>query len=150
MKRERRNFLVVSLIFGLLLGCGELAQEVVEDPGIEIVKKSSCGVGNATMEEYCNEVVGVNGQVKWTGVRASAIPDENWKQKKNPYKNNPDVSLVVVEMKKVTKKGNEKTAVLGYAVNTKSKVKELIQLEIDGKPQSILLGLIELGIMSTE
>ena len=53
-------------------------------------------------------------------------------------------------MKKMTKKGNEKGAVLGYAVNTKSKVKELIQFEIDGKPQSILLGLIELGIMSME
>jgi hypothetical protein len=89
----------------------------VEDPGVEIVKKSSCGVGNATMGEYCNEVAGVNGKVKWTGVQASNILDENWKQKKTPYKNNPDVSLVVIEMKKITKKGNEKTAVLGYAVN---------------------------------
>jgi hypothetical protein len=88
--------------------------------------------------------------VKWTGVKASTIPDENWKQKKNPYKNNSDISFVVIEMEKVTKKGNEKTAVLGYAVNTKSKVKELIQFGIDGKPQSPLLGLIELGIMSME
>lgn len=145
-----RRFFVISLVFGLLIGCGELAQKVVEDPAVEIVKKSGCGFGNATMEEYCNQVAGVNGQVKWSGVKASTIPEEYWKQKKNPYKNNPDVSLVVIEMKKVTKKGNEKTAVLGYAVNTKSKVKELIQLEIDGKPQSILLGLIELGIMSME
>jgi hypothetical protein len=88
--------------------------------------------------------------VKWTGVKASTIPDENWKQKKNPYKNNSDISFVVIEMEKVTKKGNEKTAVLGYAVNTKSKVKELIQFGIDGKPQPPLLGLIELGIMSME
>jgi hypothetical protein len=145
-----KNFFIFSLVLGLLIGCGELAQKVVEDPGIEIVKKSSCGFGNATMEDYCNEVAGVNGQVKWSGVKASTIPEENWKPMKNPYKNNPDVSLVVIEMKKVTKKGNEKTAVLGYAVNTKSKVKELIQLEIDGKPQSILLGLMELGIMSME
>ena len=145
-----KNFFIISLVLGLLIGCGELAQKVVEDPGIEIVKKSSCGFGNATMEDYCNEVAGVNGQVKWSGVKASTIPEKNWKQKKNPYKNNPDVSLVVIEMKKVTKKGNEKTAVLGYAVNTKSKAKELIQLEIDGKPQSILLGLMELGIMSIE
>jgi len=145
-----KSFILTALVVGLLIGCGELAQKVAEDPGIEIVKKSSCGFGNATMEEYCNEVVGVNGQVKWSGVKASTIPGENWRQKKNPYKNSPDVSLVVIEMKKVTKKGNEKTAVLGYAVNTKSKVKELIQFEIDGKPQSILLGLIELGIMSME
>jgi hypothetical protein len=102
------------------------------------------------MEEYCNEVVGVNGKVKWTGVRASAIPDENWKEKKNPYRNNPDIGLVVIEMKKMTKKGNEKRAVLGYAVNTKMKVFELFQFEIDGKAQSILMGLIELGIMSIE
>lgn len=145
-----RNLIVTALVLGLLIGCGELAQKVTEDPGIEIVKKSSCGFGNATMEDYCNEVAGVNGHVKWSGVKASTIPEENWNQKINPYKNNPDVSLVVIEMKKVTKKGNEKTAVLGYAVNTKSKVKELIQLEIDGKPQSILLGLMELGIMSME
>jgi hypothetical protein len=46
-----------------------------------------------------------NGQVNWTGVKASAIPEENWKGKKNPYKNNPDISLVVIKMKKVTKKG---------------------------------------------
>ena len=145
-----KKFFIISLVLALLVGCGDLAQKIVEDPGVEIVKKSSCGFGNATMEEYCNEVAGVNGKVKWSGVKASTIPEENWKQKKNPYKNNPDVSLVVIEMKKVTKKGIEKTALLGYAVNTKSKVKELIQFEIDGKPQSILLGLMELGIMSME
>lgn len=145
-----KSLIVTGLVLGLLIGCGELAQKVTEDPGVEIVKKSSCRVGNATMEEYCNEVAGVNGKVKWSGVKASNIPDENWKQKKNPYKNNPDVSLVVIEMQKITKKGNEKTALLGYAVNTKSKVKELVQFEIDGKPQSILFGLIELGIMSME
>jgi hypothetical protein len=93
--------------------------------------------------------VGVNGQVKWTGMEASSISDENWKDKINPYKNNPDISLVV-EMEKTTKKGSEKKATLGYAVNTKMKVFELFQFEIDGKAQSILTGLIELGIMSLE
>jgi hypothetical protein len=48
-------------------------------------------------------------------------------------------------VKKIAQKGNEKIEVLEYAVNRKSKVKELIQFEIDGKAQSILLGLIELG-----
>jgi hypothetical protein len=139
---------LLALILSLLFGCS--SGGLLEDPAVEILKKSSCGIGNATIEDYCNQVVGVNGQVKWIGMKASSISDENWKDKINPYKNNPDISLVFVEMKKMTKKGSEKKATLGYAVNTKTRVFELFQFEVDGKPQSILLGLIELGIMSME
>jgi len=114
------SILVVALLF--VLGC---SSGVFEDAAIGIVKKQDGGVFK-TVDNLMKQVAGPNGDLKWSSFKAYK------------YKDNPDVSIVQVDIRKVLDSGKETQVCVQFTVNTKTEACRMSAFELDGKPQSLL------------
>jgi hypothetical protein len=126
--------LILSIVFGCSSG------GFLEDPAIGIIKRADAGVFK-TVDNLMKQIAGPNGDVKWSSFKASKLQDEAFRPNgKNPFKNNPDVSIVQVDVKKVLTDEKEKKVLMQFAVNTKTEAYQIFGFQIDGEPQSLLFG----------
>lgn len=117
------------LILGLgLLGCqsgqGTLTSKQStpspEDSGVAIVKRTLMTDGY--WGDFCNQAAGVDGKAEWSeGV--------------TNYKDNPDLSIVVVRVERNKTEEYSKAGVV-FVVNKKTKNVEIIHTEINGKAEA--------------
>ena len=119
---------MVILILGLgLLGCqsgqGTLTSRQstpsLEDAGVSIVKRTLMTDGY--WEDFCNRAAGTDGKAEWSEGVAQ-------------YKDNPDLSIVVVRVEKNKTEEYNKAGVV-FVVNKKTKNVEIIHTEINGKAE---------------
>ena len=129
---------LVILFFVLALGCSG----VFEDRAIEIVKKGDGGAFK-TVDNLMKQVAGPNGDLKWSSFKSS---NANFKGN-NPYKDNPDVSIVQVDIKKVLDNGREKKVRIQFTVNTRTEACRMSAFELDGQPQSLFAGSLALMLL---
>jgi hypothetical protein len=129
---KKMTYWMVILILGLgLLGCesgrGTLnsgqSTPPLEDPGVAIVKRTLMTDGY--WEDFCNRAAGVDGKAEW------AVGVAN-------YKDNPDLSIVVVRVEK-NKTGEYSKAGVVFVVDKKTKNVEVIHTELDGKAEAPLI-----------
>ena len=131
------------LILGLgLLGCvngqGTLTSGQFtpppEDSGVAICKRTL--MTNGYWEDFCNRAAGVDGKAEWAEDVAN-------------YKDNPDLSIVVVRVEK-NKTGEYSKAGVVFVVNKKTKNVEVIHTELDGKAEARLITLASMELMALQ
>ena len=88
-------------------------------------------------------VAGPNGDLKWSSFKASNADFKG----KNPYKDNPDVNIVQVDIKKVLDNGREKKVRIQFTVNTRTEACRMSAFELDGEQQSLLAGSFALMLL---
>jgi hypothetical protein len=143
LEGEKMAYWMVILILGLgLLGCesghGNLTSgqstPPLEDPSVAIVKKTLMTDGY--WEDFCNRAAGVDGKAEW----AEGV---------TKYKDNPDLSIVVVRVEKNKTEEYSKAGVV-FVVNKKTKNVEVIHTEIDGKAEVPLITVASMERMALQ
>jgi hypothetical protein len=135
----KKIMMVLVFCFLFLLSCSG----IFEDPAIGIVKKGDGGVFK-TVDNLLKQVAGPNGDLKWSSFKASKAVFKNGN---NPYKDNPDVSIVQVDIRKVLDDGKEKKVQIQFTVNTKTEACRMSAFELDGEPQSLFAGSLALMLL---
>ena len=87
-------------------------------------------------EDFCNRAAGVDGKAEWAEDVAN-------------YKDNPDLSIVVVRVEK-NKTGEYSKAGVVFVVNKKTKNVEVIHTELDGKAEARLITLASMELMALQ
>ena len=143
---KKMTYWMVILILGLgLLGCqsgqGTLTSgrstPSPEDSGVSIVKRTLMTDGY--WEDFCNRAAGVDGKAEWSEGVAQ-------------YKDDPDLSIVVVRVEKNKTEEYSKAGVV-FVVNKKTKNVEVIHTEVDGKgeiPRVTLASMERMALQSSK
>jgi hypothetical protein len=140
---KKMTYWMVMLIFGLgLLGCGSGQGTLTsgqstpspEDSGVSIVKRTLMTDGY--WEDFCNRAAGVDGRTEWSEGVAQ-------------YKDDPDLSIVVVRVEK-SKTGEDSKVGVVFVVNKKTKNVEVIHTEVDGKAEVPLVTLASMQRMASQ
>ena len=143
---KKMTFWMVILILGLgLLGCqsgqGALTSKKSmlsrEDSSISIVKRTLMTDGY--WGDFCNRAAGVDGKAEWSEGVAQ-------------YKDDPDLSIVVVRVEKNKTEEYSKAGVV-FVVNKKTKNVEVIHTEVDGKgeiPRVTLASMERMALQSSK
>jgi hypothetical protein len=140
---KKMTYWIVIMILGLgLLGCqsgqGTLTSRQSmtdrEDSSISIVKRTVMTDGY--WEDFCNRAAGVGGKAEWSeGV--------------TQYKDNPDLSIVVVRVEKNKTEEYNKAGVV-FVVNKKTKNVEVIHTEVNGKAEAPRVTLASMERMASK
>jgi hypothetical protein len=140
---KKMTYWIIMLILGLgLLGCqsgqGTLTSRQStpyrEDSGVSIVKRTL--MTNGYWEDFCDRAAGVDGKAEWSEGVAQ-------------YKDNPDLSIVVVRIEKNKTEEYSKAGVV-FVVNKKTKNVEVIHTEVDGKAEVPLVTLASMERMASQ
>jgi hypothetical protein len=126
---KKLTYWMLILILGLgLLGCGSGQGTLtsgqstlsIENSGVSIVKRTLMTDGY--WEDFCNRAAGVDGKAEWSESVAQ-------------YKDNPELSIVVVRVEKNKTEEYSKAGVV-FVVNKKTKNVEIIHTEVNGKAEA--------------
>ena len=119
------------LVAGFVAGCDRYASDIVA------VKQAS-SLGDSTNEELCKELAGARGHFEWLGGRSET------------YADNPDIVLVTCKVDRTTSSGAKREVRLEFLHNRQTEKVALDRVLIDGQPQSIISGMLNLLLMQLE
>ena len=129
-------FRALRLMTVLLVVAGLAACDSYEDD-IAAVKAAKTTPG-ASNEDFANQLAGARGKVTWS----AETPDA--------YQDNPDIVLVTATIEKTTTSGAKRTVVLEYLNNRQTKKVALERVLVDGQPQGLVSGMLNLLLMQLE
>lgn len=131
MAQMLRLVLAAALAGGLLAAC-----ERYEDD-IAAVKAAETTPGTSN-EDLANQIAGARGKVEWTAGKAAA------------YRDNPDIVLVAATIEKTTRSGAKRTVVLEWLNNRQTRQVALERILLDGQPQGLVSGALNLLLLQLE
>jgi hypothetical protein len=123
--------LAVFLAAGLLAGCDRYAEDIVK-------VQQATSLGDSTNEELCKELAGARGRFEWTA------------GKSDTYADNPDIVLVTCKVDRTTSSGAKREVRLEFLHNRQTEKVALDRVLIDGQPQNIISGMLNLLLMQLE
>lgn len=130
MKRQSRRFVLVLACLGGLAACSDYGEDV------DAVKAAD--TGGMTNEALAARLAGGKGSVEWSGREAEQYPD------------NSSIVLVEATIEKTTRDGAARTIVLQYTRNRADGRVALFDVVVDGKPQGLLGGSVQLLLLQFE
>lgn len=126
----------VRLMAVILVVAGLAACDSYEDD-IAAVKAAETTPG-ATNEAFANQLAGARGKVTWSAERPEA------------YRDNPNIVLVTATIDKTTRSGQKRTIVLEYLNNRQTRKVALERALVDGEPQGLVSGMLNLLLLQLE
>jgi hypothetical protein len=127
------RFLIILLLATLpLAGCDSYSKD------IDAVRQSRTLFDDRTNDELAREIAGARGKVEWSAGR----PDK--------YKDNEHIVGVDATIDKTTRAGAKRVVVLHYIHNRQTQQIAFDGLEIDGRPQDLIGGALNLLLMQLE
>jgi hypothetical protein len=130
MVRAFRLLAVILMVAGLA-ACDSY------DDDIAAVKAAETTPG-ATNEAFANQLAGARGQVAWSAEKPEA------------YRDNPNIVLVRATIDKATRSGQKRTIVLEYLNNRQTRQVALERVLVDGEPQGLVSGMLNLLLLQLE
>lgn len=130
MGRACRIFAALLLVVGLA-ACDSYKDDIAA------VKAAETMPGQ-TNEEFVNQIAGARGKVEWTAEKPTA------------YKDNPHIILVRATIDRTTRAGVERKIVVEYINNRQTGKVALERVLVDGQPQNLVSGLLNLLLMQLE
>lgn len=127
---------LLRLLLVVALAAGVAACDSYEDD-IAAVKAAETTSGT-TNEDFANQLAGARGKVTWTAGKPEA------------YKDNPDIVMVTATIEKTTTSGAKRVVVLEYLNNRQTKKVALERVLVDGQPQGLVSGMLNLLLMQLE
>lgn len=119
------------LAAGLIAGCDRYAEDIVK-------VRQATSLGDGTNEELCTEIAGARGHFEWLAGRSET------------YADNPDIVLVTCKVDRTTSAGAKREVRLEFLHNRQTDKVALDRVLIDGQPQSIIGGMLNLLLMQLE
>jgi nitrous oxide reductase accessory protein NosL len=129
----RRTLLGLTAAALLLAGCGE---DYAAD--IEAVKQAETAPGTANAK-LVDELAGARGKVTWEGGKAPA-----------QYQDNPAIVAVTATIERTTRLGEKRRIDLQFIHNRQTKQVALEGMLVDGKPQDLLAGALNLMLLQLQ
>ena len=130
---SRRRVLGLAAAALLLAGCGE---DYAAD--IEAVKQAETAPGTAN-GKLVDELAGARGKVTWEGAKAASR-----------YADNPAIVGVTATIERTTRLGEKRRIVLQFIHNRQTRQVALDGMLVDGKPQDLLAGALNLMLMQLD
>lgn len=130
---SRRLVLGLAAAALLLAGCGE---DYAAD--IEAVKQAETAPGTAN-GKLVDELAGARGKVTWEGAKAAPR-----------YADNPAIVAVTATIERTTRLGEKRRIVLQFIHNRQTRQVALDGMLVDGKPQDLLAGALNLMLMQLD
>lgn len=122
---------VILLAGGMLTACDRYEDDIAA------VKAAETTPGT-TNEAFANQLAGARGKVTWSA------------EKPDAYKDNPDIIMVTATIDKVTRAGQKRTIVLEYLNNRQTRKVAMERVLVDGQPQGLVSGMLNLLLMQIE
>jgi len=119
------------LVAGLLAGCDRYASDI-------LAVKQATSLGDSSNEELCKELAGARGHFEWLGGRSET------------YADNPDIVLVTCKVDRTTSAGTKRELRLEFLHNRQTDKVALDRVLIDGQPQNVISGMLNLLLMQLE
>jgi hypothetical protein len=129
--RHLLRLLVVVALAGGLAACDSYEDDIA-------AVKAAETTGGGTNEDFANQLAGARGKVTWTAGKPEA------------YKDNPDIVMVTATIEKTTTSGAKRVVVLEYLNNRQTKKIALERVLVDGQPQGLVSGMLNLLLMQLE
>jgi nitrous oxide reductase accessory protein NosL len=130
---SRRALLGLAAAALLLAGCGE---NYADD--IAAVKLAETAPGTAN-GKLVDELAGARGKVTWEGGKAAP-----------QYKDNPAIVAVTATIERMSRMGETRRIVLQFIHNRQTRQVALEGMLVDGKPQNLLAGALNLMLMQLD
>ena len=130
---SRRALLGLAAAALLLAGCGE---NYADD--IAAVKQAETAPGTAN-GKLVDELAGARGKVVWEGGKAAP-----------QYKDNPAIVAVTATIERMSRMGETRRIVLQFIHNRQTRQVALEGMLVDGKPQDLLAGALNLMLMQLD
>jgi hypothetical protein len=129
----RVGFAIAALLLtaGLLAACDRYAGD------IEAVQKAR-SLGDLDNAALCKDLAGARGRFEWSAGRSET------------YADNPDIVVVTCLVTRTTSAGAKRELRLDYVHNRQTDKVALDRVLIDGKPQTIIGGMLNLLLMQLE
>jgi len=124
--------LVLVVFFAALAGCGENF-----DQDIEAVRAART-IGDNTNDELARELAGARGKVEWQGSRF------------DKYADNEYIVGVTARIERYTRAGAKRLVELQFINNRQTQQVAFEQLLIDGRPQDLIGGTLNLLLLQLE
>jgi hypothetical protein len=131
MRHLLRLLVVVALAGGLAAACDSYKDDIA-------AVKAAETTGGTTNEDFANQIAGARGKVTWAASKPEA------------YKDNPDIVMVTATIEKTTTSGAKRVVVLEYLNNRQTKKVALERVLVDGQPQGLVSGMLNLLLMQLE
>lgn len=128
----RRIVAVIVLAAGLIAACSDYSKD------IEAVRQHRTIADDQTNDELARQVAGPRGKVDWTAER----PEK--------YRDNEYIVGVTAKVERITRAGAKRVIELKFIRNRQNQQIAFDELTIDGQPQSILGGALNLLLMQLE
>lgn len=132
MNGVRRLSAILVVAAGLVSACSDYAKD------IEAVRQHRTIVDDQTNDELAREIAGARGKVEWSAGR----PDK--------YRDNEYVVGVTARIERTTRTGAKRVIEIQFIRNRQNQQIAFDELTIDGQPQSILGGAVNLLLMQLE
>ena len=130
---SRRTALGLAAAALLLAGCGD---DYAAD--IEAVKQAETAPGT-TNGKLVDEFAGARGKVTWQGSKAAPR-----------YEDNPAIIAVTATIERTTRLGEKRRIDLQFIHNRQTKQVALDGMLVDGKPQDLLAGALNLMLLQLQ
>ena len=132
MKRFLRILFVAAACAGTLAACSDYTKD------IEAVRQARTVVEDQTNDDLARQLAGARGKVDWEAER----PDK--------YADNEHIVGVTAKIERTTRAGGKRLIELQFIRNRQNQQIAFEQLVIDGHPQGLLSGPINLLLMQLE
>jgi len=129
--RHLLRLLVVVALAGGIAACDSYEEDIA-------AVKAAETTGGTTNEEFANQLAGARGKVTWAAEKPEA------------YKDNPDIVMVTATIEKTTSAGAKRVVVLEYLNNRQTRKIALERVLVDGQPQGLVSGLLNLLLLQLE
>jgi len=127
----RRLFLNLGFVAAAgLSACGGY------DADIETVKQAR-SLGDQSNEELVKQIAGARGTIEWSGEPAAGF-------------DNGEVVTVAAHIERTTRTGQKRLIVIEFIHNRQTETVALERLVVDGRPQNLLTGALNLFLMQLE
>ena len=123
--------LVLLFAAGTLAGCDRYAEDIVK-------VQQATSLGDSTNAELCKELAGARGRFEWIAGKSET------------YADNPDIVLVTCKVDRTTSAGAKREVRLEFLHNRQTDKVALERVLIDGQPQNIISGMLNLLLMQLE
>lgn len=125
------TLLAALLAAGLLAGCDRYASDIA-------AVQQATSLGDSTNEQLCKELAGARGHFEWLAGRSET------------YADNPDIVLVTCKVDRTTSSGAKREVRLEFLHNRQTEKVALDRVLIDGEPQNVISGMLNLLLMQLE
>jgi hypothetical protein len=129
------NYFALFLIIQGIISCGAIATS--DNKIVEKFRKTTTEDGLTTYEDFFSKLAGLRGEVKYSVFTAEGESD-------------PNIKIIQIDIDKKDKSVEYRTAKIQYQFNEENGFIKMAYLETNNKPQNILMGSMNLGLMMME